>query len=302
VAEISPEESARRLEAIRQEAPLQPAASPFPIASQVQRFMTRMVDIDSVSKVPEQGGPLEVRYHEGMRIAELPPGLRRAGDPALETPPAPPAPTEAALREVLTQCIAAKSFADANLQRAQETSDRAAKHAERCRGGLASFTGLDDEITAAAVEALRGGEGRPRHDFNDELRRRAASRDVAKADADAATRAEQVLARDLEQTKADAPAAAKAARTAAVAVAGVAAARKAERHDELVAEAARIREGLAGFDRAATGSGATIPHGVLRVLRDPRNSINLMREIDASAWQAVIDRLLTDPEVQVEIG
>jgi hypothetical protein len=218
--------------------------------------------------------------------------------PSQPSPPPAPAPTEAELREVLTQCIAARDFADANRQRAQETSDRAAKHAQRCRGSLASFTGLDEEISAETIAKLRD-EHCARIELSPEMLRRMASRDVAKADADAATSAEKVLAADLTEARTEAEAAARAARTAAVAVLAIEAVRKAERHDALLSEAAGLREELAQFDRIATGSGTPIPAAVLRVLRV--NDVNMARHRDASQWRAALEALLIDANAVVEL-
>jgi hypothetical protein len=213
--------------------------------------------------------------------------------PAVIVAPA-PTPTESELRELLTECLAAKSFADENLQRARETSDRAARHAERCRGALGSYAGLDDEITQATVEALRGGEGRPRHDVNDELRRRVASRDVAKADADAATRAEKVLADDLYAARADAASAARAANTAAAALTMIVAEAMAQRVIEMENEAARLREILHGADVV----GVTTPKAVKMIYAD---GSRFLKPVDRSAWSALRDRLLADPTVELQL-
>jgi hypothetical protein len=211
----------------------------------------------------------------------------------------PPAPTEAELRETLEQCISAKAFADTNLQRAQETHDRAGRHVERCRTALENFATLDDEVTEATVEALRSGDGRPRVDLSDELRRRVSERNIARDDLVAAERAAVVLAEGLTASRVDADAAMKAARTAAVAVVALEAEAMALRVLQLEAEAARIREAMFGFDRINIGTGMPFPLIVRKVfgLNNPR----FLRPIDASAWQAARDALLDDPTAEVVI-
>jgi hypothetical protein len=83
----------------------------------------------------------------------------------------------------------------------------------------------------------------------DELRRKPTERAAAKAYLAGAEQALQVLADDLADCRRDAERAARAARAAAVAVLAVTADTLAARHDELVAEAARIVRQLAAFDR-----------------------------------------------------
>jgi len=232
------------------------------------------------------------------RKAPLPPDVHVAhpGErlPEPESPAPPAGPTEAELRCTLRVAIASREFADENLQRADATHQRALFHVEQCRQRLESFAALDDEVTAATVEALRTGDGRPRVDLDDVLRRRLAEREVAKADVQAAERALTVLAEGLADARADAIEATKAAKHAAVAVSMITAEQMAERVFALEAEAGVLREVLHGADFV----GVTSPPALRRIFGDGKR---FLRPVDRSAWEAARAALLIDPQAEVVI-
>ena len=145
--------------------------------------------------------------------------------PPLEASPTPPSETE--LRATLAQCIASKQFVEAQLQRAQATADRGRQHVESCRARVASFASLDDDATAATIEALRGEGGRL--DPDDGLRKRRIEREIARDDLAAAERAASVLDMPPLEARVDADHALEAARAAAVAVAALTAEQMARR-------------------------------------------------------------------------
>ena len=208
----------------------------------------------------------------------------------------PPPPTEAELREVLMQTIAAKQFSDDQLARAAASAARAVQYVADRKAHLESFAGLDDEVTTITVEALRSGDGRL--DLDESIRRKQAARDVARADVAAAERAQAVLAEALIHAQADAASAATAARKAAVAVAAIEAQGLAQRVLDLEDEAARTREIVYAFDRIAAGTGVPLPAAVFDVsVSNPQP----LRRLDASAWIAALDALMNDATVEVSI-
>ena len=231
----------------------------------------------------------------------LPLQMPGVGNPSpSQTEPAPPPPTESELREVLAQTIASKQFADDQLARAQASAARAALHVAQCKSHVATFDDLDDQITERTVEALRSGDGRPRGGMDDDLRLRVAERDVARASAAAAERAQAVLDVAALEASVEADHAAQAARRAAVAVAAIEAQRLAERVIALEDEAERTRELVRGFDRAAANTGLALPTSVFTVVTADGGAA-LMRPVDATAWQAALDRLLADATAEVSV-
>jgi hypothetical protein len=213
--------------------------------------------------------------------------------PQEETPPAPP-PSESELRGTLAQAITAKAFADEQAERATSTVARAGEHVERCRARVESFSNLDDETAAALVEALRGGDWLDQGDGP--LRQRRAEAQIAADDLRAAERAAAVLTEARDSAQADADAASRAARVAAIAVAGLTAEQLAQHVLALEDLAAREREALYSFDRISVGAGVRLPPAAFDVVvTNPQPS----RPLDTSAWQRAIDRLLTDASAVV---
>lgn len=219
--------------------------------------------------------------------------------PPQQAEPAPPPPTEEQLRAGLAQCIVARDFTAAQLARAEATVDRAVAHVARCRANVADFGDLEAQITAATVEALRSGEGRPRGGTDDELRQRIAARDVARASLTAVERAEVVLREALVDAQTDATQAAQAARRAAIAVAAIEATKLAERVVELESEAERTRAVLLAFDRVNANSGHPLPAVVFGVVVS--DAAKLMQPVDASSWYGAVDALMADAEAAVSI-
>jgi hypothetical protein len=218
---------------------------------------------------------------------------------SLPTAPSPvvvlrPTPTKPELRATLARCTAAMRSSNEALADAEANAERAAAHVEACRARLEGFASLDATITTATVIALRSGDGRPRGGMDEELRQLVRERDDARADLQAAESARRVLEADLAFARVDAEKAVTTARKAAVGVLGIEATALAERHDALITEAATIRERLAQFDRAVTNIGP-LPALVLPVLHDPRNAVDLVRNVGAGEWRAKLDALLTDP-------
>ena len=183
-------------------------------------------------------------------------------------------------------------FNTETLKAAETHAELARHHVEGCQARLAEFDGLDAAITETTVIALRSGNGRV---IGDDHRQRIRERDDARADLDAAEAAQKTLAGDLNFARASADQATQAARRAAAAVLSIEAEALAEHHDALLSEAATIRERLAQFDRAVTGIGGTLPQPVLAVLRDPRNGVDLARNIGTGEWSEKLNALLTDP-------
>jgi hypothetical protein len=217
------------------------------------------------------------------------------------SPPAPPPkapPTEAERREVLEQCVIAARFAADNVDRAHETHERAVRHVERCREALAEFDGLDQQITDATVEALRSGDGRPRVDNDDPLRRRVIERDLAQADLRAAEHALAVLFDALTDAQADAAAATKAANIAAAEIVALTAEAMAQDILDREAETQRQRELLYGFDKVATAAGLRTPQIVLQVYGDTKR---FLRPVEGAPWLAARDALLADPAAEVRV-
>ena len=210
------------------------------------------------------------------------------------SPAASSAPTEDELRETLAQAITSRNFAAENVDRAHATHERAVRHVAHCRERLAEFAGLDGEITDATVKALRSGEGRPRIDDNDPLRRRVVERDIAKADLRAAEHALQVLFDALTDAQADAGAATKAANTAAATLSMMLAEQMAERVVALETEAQQLREELHGADVV----GVTPPPALKTIYGD---GARFLRPVDRSAWAALRERLLADPHAALEL-
>jgi hypothetical protein len=209
--------------------------------------------------------------------------------------PPPPRPTEAQLRETLEQCIATRDFTNEAASAATEAHVRSVRHTERCRTHLASFDGLDDRITDLTVAQLRGEGGRPRPDGQgDELKRRVVERDLAKADAAAAERAERVLAAAAADARADAEKATRAAQIAAAAVTMILAERLAEKVVDLESEAQRLREKLHGADFV----GVQAPQALRTVYGDGQR---FLRPVDKSAWAALRQRLMDDPMAELTI-
>ena len=213
--------------------------------------------------------------------------------------PPPPPPTEAELRATLAQANAAWAFADEGLQRAKASADRAAQHVAQCKAHAATFDDLDDQITERTVEALRSGDGRPRGGMDDDLRQRVAERDVARASAVAAERAQPVLDAAALEAGVGADLALKAARSAAVAVMAGEAERLAQRVVDLEDEAERTRDALIAFDRVSASTEQPLPAAVFAVV--VADSARLSKPVDSRAWEAALDQLLGDAQAEVSV-
>jgi hypothetical protein len=213
---------------------------------------------------------------------------------------APIPPTEEELRERLAVAITAKQTADETLRRAEAAHERAEHHHEKCKRRLALYAGLDETIAEATITALRCSAGVLSPDLNEEQELALADRDHARAELAAAARAVAVLLEERAAASRAAGDAGRVARSAADRVLSIEAERIAERHVELVIQAARLRGVLFAFDRLVTGSGIGIPQSVKQVLGS--NATEFLQKRDGGPWTAARDALLTDPMADVEIA
>jgi hypothetical protein len=114
----------------------------------------------------------------------MPPGYFDAKQPAITPPPPLPAPNEAELRARLREAITAENQALADRDCAAAVHRRSVELVENRKAQLASFAGLDAEVTQATVAGLRSGDGR--YDLPDALRAKQIAREQAKRDLEAA--------------------------------------------------------------------------------------------------------------------
>ena len=269
-------------------------AAVWPTAAQFTSFAARGVSLANVSTVPVAKAPEGVVYHAARPpLAALPDNVVRAqtieeieADGPQPTPPTPPAPpSESDLRETLQQCVRARAFADANLQRATEVAARATAHRAACEARLAAFADLDDRITDHTVGALRGGG---RADLPDDLRRQLAERVIARDDLAAASRAQATLVDGMSEAQSEADAASKAANLAAATLSMVLAEQMAEAVVQHESEARRLRELAFGADMVGVHAPAT-----LRSLFGTGD--RFLKPVNRGPWHALRQRLLDDP-------
>jgi hypothetical protein len=215
--------------------------------------------------------------------------------------PLPVPPTEAEPRERLRDALDAQAIADTALASAMSAHARAERHRQSCVVAVASYSTIEDEAAEATADDLRGGEPRP---LPRELVYRMGEEACGQLGLRSAEKALAKLTEELEAARGAADTAARAVRAAEAAVLGITAAQFAYRHLTLLAEAAAVVEVLHSYDKAVTGSGATLPGVVAAVLRQ-HGGDGFVRPSDTSQWKAAAERLRADPlgaEVVVDIA
>jgi hypothetical protein len=268
-----------------------------------------MSGIDRVGDF-DRAMPVTVRHLPGY---DLPPGTAERAEAITNTPlqvfapgelppaeprPAPPAPTEAELRERLGELIELRKVADADLTSAEAAHQRASQHLADCRNAHAGFENLDSSIASYVASALRDGRDDP---LPADLRLKRERRMQAWDALEAAQRAYAQLDGELAQARGEAAQAARAARKMALSIMAHEAVAVAERYGSLEALQGRLVELLVSFDRVSTPSGILPPGAVLDVLRSDLRGRDA-RRVDPAPWQTVLDKLLADPDASVAVA
>jgi hypothetical protein len=240
-----------------------------------------------------QGKREAIESHTHM---PLPVGIPIARD-ANEPPPPPlPQPTEAELRQRLAETVTLADEARAQADAAQAAHRRSKELIESRKVELASFDGLQDEITAATVAGLREGDGR--YDLPDELKDRSTQRDHAKAALFAAESAEQVLQDDVAQARDRLRVREQARYVAASALLAITAESIAVEIVELEAKIIKLQGKLLGFDGLSAGAPSTMG----AVTRDTLFELGRIATPEQRApWVAAAEALYRDPQAPLVV-
>jgi hypothetical protein len=231
-----------------------------------------------------------------------------ADDPKLHLPfdrlpPAPPEPppasqpTEAEHRAQLADAIAAHRLADEAATRAGEAHDRAIALVQQRRQELASYATLDDDRLAATLTSLRDDDGAITLPAMDD---RLLKREMARLDLEDAERAEATLMADRAVLATAAGNAAKNVDRLAASVLSHRADAIADEHRDLLRQAALKKERLHEFDHFVANTGASMSGNVSSILVAEGRSA-LARPRDTSRWRALREKLLADPQAEVDV-
>jgi hypothetical protein len=255
--------------------------------------------VDVVTVNVTERGPWAAGRHQFVRADPVLHHTLR--QPAMRSPrPEPPAPLppgEDYLRGQLRVATKSAGQADKDFRNAEAACTRADDHLKKSQSHAASFSGLDDEMDAATVDALRSGTdmGTVQESFAE----RVAERTAAQAELVRVQSAANKLAaeRDVARQRAE-TATAGANRLAAHVLAFTAEIIAGEIH-ALKAEVARRRKALLGYDRVATGFGLGLSLTVRQAIGEV--STQDVLQADPMPWKDAAQTLKADPDADIEI-
>jgi hypothetical protein len=211
-------------------------------------------------------------------------------------PQAPRPASEQEMRQELEAALEARSAAEQVLSRASQAFSRAEHHRQKAEARLATFYGLDDRLTAHALDMARCTQGIDEV-LPEALAQRITERAAAEVTHRACCDASTLLRREMAEASKAMGDASTHVDTLAVQVLGIVAAdRMAAECAAFAAEIERRRTALGGFDRVATSAKVPLSHEVMRVMNG-----QYVPRPDLQPWQAALDALKADPEAKVEI-
>jgi hypothetical protein len=252
------------------------------------------------------GGPTDRGMDRSVNVRHDP-TIHHHLDPVVMPPPepAPVPPDEGELRQRLTLALKAEHVAEENLRRAREAHDRARAHLATCGARFAEFEGLDDQITASTIEALRCSAGTVSPDLSAEMGQRIGGRARAATEVIAATHAAETFLAEVGAAEAAAGQAHRATERVLCAVLAPTATAIAERYERCMAEAEQCARSLAAFDRFTGPRDAPLPGKVREVVvappREMRVPTGALGTVSVAAWTKAGETLRADPQAAVNV-
>jgi hypothetical protein len=219
------------------------------------------------------------------------------GNPPPSYVPPPPQPSEQQHRDALIAAIETQRDADAKLTAATEAHARALKLIKERQQVLAGFASLDDERLARTLDSLRDDDGGTTLPGTDD---RLIKREIARIEVEDAERAAETLMHDLILAREQQGAAAKQVNMLATSVLSHEADDIADRHNELLRQAAVELEKLHEFNHFTANTGVPLSGKVTSLLL-AGGTAGLTRLRDTSGWRAARDRLIEDPQAEIDI-